>query len=485
VRRVRRAARRRRRVPRESTAYQARFPAIDPISGIFVATTDTFARGWMQTFSDIARRYGVYILGSNNQAPFRESTDPAEIAAFADPDLPAPPKSVFVATSPKVYNEVFMWGPGDVRNDGPRPLRNVVAQNKKVPLTSIEQLLQLTPGPATGPDAIANVEPYALPGTQARISFATSLPAFVFGEPTAADPCADVSKTYMRCLDKLGTNLVMQDEANPGPWGAYTSKDSDDAGAWQALVWMTSTWRQVVDPSVRFAYNVTPHLVGNLGDLAFDGQTAITQRGLQGPGCHYVGNARRVEGRDPDVFTVGGEKLPTAPYAGPKSEFLALAPWVVPDGPREQLEATGRELGPDGNGKLENDYLETALIADLPFPPDPQRRGCATADAADATGSGRRRGALPRLRVTVRPRRIRAGRTMALHVRVTAVRRAGRGRRPVKGAVVRFVSRTARTGRRGRAVLKVRVLRSGRRPVRANRGGFRRGRATVRVLPRR
>ena len=76
-----------------------------------------------------------------------------------------------------------MWGPRDVRRDGPPMLRNVVARNKKVPLTPIEQTLQLTPGPSTGPAAVDNVRPYRIPGTQARISFATSLPAFVYGDP--------------------------------------------------------------------------------------------------------------------------------------------------------------------------------------------------------------------------------------------------------------------------------------------------------------
>ena len=78
--------------------------------------TDTFARGFMQTFSDMARRYGVYVLGSNSQAPFRESTDPADVDALADPDLPRP-RSVFVATSDSVYNEAFMWAPHDVRGN--------------------------------------------------------------------------------------------------------------------------------------------------------------------------------------------------------------------------------------------------------------------------------------------------------------------------------------------------------------------------------
>jgi glycerophosphoryl diester phosphodiesterase len=333
---------------REVALYRKRFPEMAPVSSAFVAATDTFARGWMQVFSDMARRYDVYILGSNNQAPFRESTDPTEVATLADPDLPEPPESVYVATDDAVYNEAFLWGPSRVREDGPEPLRNVLASNKKVPLTAIEEQIQLTPGPTTGPDAVANLRPYRIPGTQARIGFATSLPAFVYGD-ASADPCADVSKTYMRCLDALGTNLVMQDEANPGRW-------TTDAGSgmWQPEEWLTSTWRAVSDPSVGFAYNVTPHMVGNLADLPFDGQTAITQRGLEGRrGCNYVGNP------------------------GVKREFLAIAPWVTPDAPRDELRETGAKLAPGSGDALENDYVETAIVADLPFPPKPRRRDCA------------------------------------------------------------------------------------------------------------
>jgi len=459
---------------RETAAYQTRFERLDPVSGAFVSATDTFARGFMQTFSDMARRYGVYILGSNNQAPFRESTDPQEIAAFADPDLPEPPSSVFVATAPQVYNEVFLWAPRDIRRAGPLPLRNVVASNKKVPLTSIEQQLQLTPGPATGPDAIENVEPYQLPGTEARLAFATSLPAFVFGPP-ADDPCADVARNYMRCLDKLGANVVIQDEANPGKWASYTAKDSPDRGAWQTMSWMTSTWRHVSDPAVRFAYNVTPHLVGNLADLPFDGQTAITQRGLsRGPGCHYVGSGRFLAGTDPETFAIGGEDLRVPPFAGPKTEFVALAPWVTPDAERPELQQTANELSPDGNGKLENDYLETALVADLPFPPDPGRGSCETRSATAATSG--RRARKPRLRITARPRRARAGRRVRYRFRVTS-----RGR-PVRRARVLFAGASRRTGRRGRATIVRRVHKRGRRPARAYLRGYRSGRTVVRLV---
>jgi glycerophosphoryl diester phosphodiesterase len=357
----------------QEAAYQSRFGPVPPFAQTFLAGTDTFARGWMQTFSDLADRYGVYILGSNNQAEFRESVDPADIAAFADPDVKRP-KSAYVATSPEVYNEAFLWGPHDVTKDGPAPLRNVVYSNKKVPLTPIEQALSVTPGPSGGPDAIANVRPYRIPGTKARMSFATSLPAFIyngdlsaFGEPLpdGVDPCSDTSKYYMYCLDELGTNLVMQDEANPGRWAT--------SGVWQPLEWMGSTWRAAADPTVDFDYNVTPHMVGNLADLPFDGQTAITQRGLRGPRqgaarCNYVGNSAFL-GTDPAAYR---------PYAGPKREFVGLAPWVVRDGSRERLQAVGDELEPGSGAARENDYVETAVVADLPYPPDPRRPNCNT-----------------------------------------------------------------------------------------------------------
>lgn len=356
----------------QEAAYRVRFGPQTPVSDPFVAATDTFGRGWMQVFSDIARRYGVYILGSNNQSRFRESTDPAEVELFRDPDLPRP-RSVFVATGDDVFNEVFIWGPHDARPDGPRPLRNVVASNKKVPLTPIEEQLQLAPGPATGSDAVPNVAPYSLPGTKARIGFATSLPAFVYGDPPqGTDPCSDTARYYMRCLDRLGVNLVIQDEANPGRWAA-----NGGSNYWQPLEWMRSTWRAASDPGVGFDYNVTPHMVGNLADLAFDGQTAITQRGL-GAGrtgaarCTYVGNERFVAGEDPESARAD---------AGLKPEFLAIVPWVN-NGPRPKLRSTAAQLAPGSGDDLENDYAETAIAADLPFPPHPSRPACATGKAA-------------------------------------------------------------------------------------------------------
>jgi hypothetical protein len=322
-------------------------------------------RSFMGTFSALARRYRIYMIASGDLAPFTQSSDPTDLSLFSDPDLHPRPGTVYVATAPQVYNEVFMWGPRNVRAAGPDVMRNVVASNLKVPLTPLESEIGFTSGPASGPAAVANLRPYRLPHTRARIGFATSLPAFTWGTPPrGVDPCSDTSLYYMRCLNRLGANLVIQDEANPGRW---TGPDGNGIEKWQPLSWMDSTYRTVSDRSVRFAYNVTAMMVGNLADLVFDGQSAITQRGLHGRGCHYIGNGAFVPGEDQAQF---------ARYAGRKPLFLAIAPWVVPNGPRDQLRRVGGELAPGSGSPLENDYLETALVADLPFPVDHRRRDC-------------------------------------------------------------------------------------------------------------
>ncbi len=107
--------------------------------------------------------------------------------------------------------------------------------------------------------------------------------------------------------------------------------------------------------AVGFRYNITPHLVGNVFDLAFDGQSAITARGLDGRRRHYVGNARALDEDEQRWHR----------YAGGKRQFLVLAPWVRKDGPRADLRARGAELAPGSGSDRENDYLQTAVYADL------------------------------------------------------------------------------------------------------------------------
>jgi endoglycosylceramidase len=85
--------------------------------------------------------------------------------------------------------------------------------------------------------------------------------------------------------------------------------------------------------------------------------------------------------------------------------------------------------------------------------------------------------ATPSLRLTVAPRLVKAGRPATLRF---LVRAAGR---PVRGASVRFAGRRARTDRRGRATLRLRLHRPGRRTAVASAPGHHPARATVVVRP--
>jgi hypothetical protein len=342
---------------------EARFPHLSQQLGrSFVAATDEFARVFMGTMAATARRHHVYVAASNSQAPFALTRNPQAVAALRDPGTPGV-GAVYAPTTAHVYDQAFLWGPNIVHRHAPAPLANLLAVNRKVPLTSFEKALGFMSGPSTGPAAIRNLRPYRIPRTGARLGFATSLPAFVYG--SARSPaCANVTTTYMRCLDHLGANVVIQADANDGAW---TGPDgSDSAEHWQPLSWMGSAWRAVSDPTVRFAYAINPMMVGNLADTPFDGQSAILERGRRGGGCHYVGNGRFVPGQDDPALRS---------YAGNKPQFLALARWVVSGRSRAAMRTIGSQLAA---GEGSHRYVQTALIADLPFPVDRTRRGCVT-----------------------------------------------------------------------------------------------------------
>jgi hypothetical protein len=340
-----------------------RFPKLSSQNdAVFVAATDQFVRVFMTTMATEARRYGIYLVASNTQAPFRITHSPGAVAALRS--VPGV-RSVYEPTSTAAYDQTFLWGPHVVHRSAPTLLANLIADNRKVPLTGFEQTLGFANGPATGPAAIANLRPVSIPGTGVRLGFATSLPAFTFGPRSRGHECANVALTYMRCLDKLGANVVIQADANEGKW---TGPDgSDTLEHWQPLSWMGSAYRAVNYPTVRFAYAVNPFMVGNLADLPFDGQSAILERGLRGKGCRYLGDRAFVNGQD-DPALRG--------YAGSKPQFLALAPWVVPDGPRSALRVVGAALA---SGSSRHRYVQTAVIADLTFPPDHRRLGCVVA----------------------------------------------------------------------------------------------------------
>jgi hypothetical protein len=259
---------------RALTYLQERYPKLSAKFGRgFVAATDTFVRVFMTTMATEARRYHLYIVASNTQAPFALTRNRAAVAALRDRGAPNV-KSVYAPTAGAAYDQTFVWGPREVHRRAPAPLANLVADNRKVPLTAFEVGLGFSAGPAGGAAARRNLRPVAIPGSGARLGIATSLPAFTYNVATPAQACEDVAQTYMRCLDRLV----------PG---------DDDS-------------------------------------------------------------ANRTD-------------------AGSKPQFLALAPWAVPDGSRATLRTAGQALFHSDR------YVQTALVADLPFPADRSRAGCVMA----------------------------------------------------------------------------------------------------------
>jgi pimeloyl-ACP methyl ester carboxylesterase len=83
------------------------------------------------------------------------------------------------------------------------------------------------------------------------------------------------------------------------------------------------------------------------------------------------------------------------------------------------------------------------------------------------------------VRLTIRPRRIRAGRRVRLRIRTFVT---GRPAQVLAGVRVSFAGRKLRTDSRGRATLRTRLRRPGRVTGRAGKGHMRKGRARVRVV---
>ena len=102
-----------------------------------------------------------------------------------------------------------------------------------------------------------------------------------------------------------------------------------------------------------------------------------------------------------------------------------------------------------------------------------EARGCRRASQAGASG---------RIRLSVHPRRVRAGVRRRFVFRATTV--VGGRRRPVTRARVRFAGMRGRTGARGRARFRRRVRAPGRYRARAVKRGLRRGAVVVRVRRR-
>jgi predicted amidohydrolase len=307
--------------------YKAMYPQVSFNRLITLALTDTMARAFFGAFPPLAKEHGVYLSACTLLPKLRMSDDPADIAAFGDPDI-EDEEFVYIAAGPEVDNVCSLWGP-----DGAE-----IGSSRKVNRVALEgpEMLDLAP------ESLANVIAYDLPF--GRVGIAISLDAF--------------KPDYVGHLHDLGVEIVLQNDANPGRW-AITQAKADhimpqEGDIWQPEEWRDSTIRMVEHPDfASIQYNVCPMIVGNLFDIVFDGQSSITAREAPAdtPKRGYIGDAAQ-------------------------TRFLALAPWAAEDPGvkdpslslderRAALTEIGEQLAPGSGDPRENGYRESIVWADL------------------------------------------------------------------------------------------------------------------------
>ncbi|PNY81431.1 nitrilase-related carbon-nitrogen hydrolase [Deinococcus koreensis] len=269
---------------------------VSPMRALQLAGSEANTRLYLQTCRDLAREYGVYLCCGSAPTP-RYRLEGARRRRV--PGV--------------LTNQTVILAP-----DGA-----LIGATDKVHLTPDEQGggVDLTPGDLG--------ELRVFPTPVGDLGVAISLDAFrpdVIGR-----------------LEAQGCTVLLQPDANGAPWTSREGLPPDPRHMRdQPVAWLDSSWR-ITAAGTGIRYAVNPMVVGNLLDLTFDGQSAITGPAQEAPAARsYV-------------------------MTEPRPGFLALAPWVE-DGPPEQLRRTGQQLAAHSGHPRENRYRQDIVSADLELP---------------------------------------------------------------------------------------------------------------------
>jgi fermentation-respiration switch protein FrsA (DUF1100 family) len=238
-----------------------------------------------------------------------------------------------------------------------------------------------------------------------------------------------------------------------GGGACATVDDEDDPGTALYAGRPSSGYTLLGRPTVHAKVEVTgqyAQLDSRLWDLAPDGKRVLVSRGAY--------RLEESQSGQPIIFQLNGNG------------------WRFEPGHVPQLELLGRDAPYLRPSNAAFSVTVSDVIVELPTL---ERPGSTRGVVAPTVGTSG--GTKPRLRVRVRPRRVRAGKRR----RFKFVVRDRQSRRRVRRAVVRFAGKRDRTGRRGRARITRRFRRRGVRNVRVTKRGYRAGRTRVRVVRRR
>src|SRR3954454_2227791 len=332
----------------QNAYYTQKYPQLGnrslPVRLTLESLTDTFARTSVETFSEMAARYHVYlevgvtmtqnwqvvcndIEAFNRASPPRlpggvlcQEQNPQKVLALRDPNETARDYA-YEATSPNVSNMALVFDPGG----------RLISKQVKTYLTEIELpgQLDLVPGQVSGGLG-------AVKTPVGTLGFVTSKDAWM----------PDV----LAKLDEARVDLLVQPEF-------FTNDLVENAGMWAPDTLKASGYNDVLRmPSVRTM--VLPELTGNIFDFSADAQSHFALK----PG----------RGKTPRGHLVGQPDVPG----------LVVSPWVVPDpirrgepfgARRKRLAAAGRALAPGSGvacpdsavaGPCENGHVEGVFRRD-------------------------------------------------------------------------------------------------------------------------
>jgi len=306
---------------RNVLAQRQRFRGITLPQALLLARTDALYRPLAAALPRLASLYDATIVAGVVAPLVERSTRSRDIRRYGQPGA----NEVYLPSGREVYNAALIATPGGAA------LRRV----NKVFLTKNEQaILNLTPG------KLSDVEVIETPA--GRLGIAISLDAF--------------TPEYLRHIDGLGAEIVVQPDANDQPWASASATSE-----WQPQEWLNSVLGSIQPEYPHLLANVCAMQTGNFFEIPFDGQSTITVKSASTPDpvYNFVGNSGFIHTKT------------QVPMVG---KLVAVAPWVAEDPIKEfpemgvaerrkRLAAIGAELLP--GGRRAGQSHEAAICADI------------------------------------------------------------------------------------------------------------------------
>ena len=307
--------------------YARTFPGVTSAGRLLhLALTDTIVRGVVETFAALARDRGLWVsVGAALPAGWERVTDD-RVGSLAASDVDR--SYVYVATTDEVRNRNLVLDP-----EG-----RLAAVHDKAYLVPMER----DPDAGLGLHAVGLDEVHVADLPIGRLGTVISKDAWM----------PDVNER----LDQLGAQLLVQPEAFDR-WGR-PDRDGERTDLWPPDKFQRGGW-WMVQRHRAIEANATPVLVGNLGDLPFDGQPLVAVEGPAGD------RALGLLGQPSDAgwAAVGG-------WDGLEEPPEALAD---PDR-RRAFVAHAERLAPGSRDPLEGAAGDDAAWADVRLTPTPRPR---------------------------------------------------------------------------------------------------------------